>query len=106
MSAPTTDRRNPQGDSKHGKRGSATLETAQAVVATLMVRLPRLYARLLAMSTTLALLILMNVPFRVDRWHPGGVADRHRLQRLGRHRLHRAIRPGGAERRRDGQLLQ
>ena len=43
---------------------------------------------------------------RADRRNPGAVPDRHPPERLGGHRLHRAVRPGGAERRGDGELFQ
>ena len=60
----------------------------------------------LRVGASSAALILLNVPFALDRRHPGAVPHRHPPERLGGHRLHRAVRAGGAERRRDGQLLQ
>ena len=45
-------------------------------------------------------------PVRADRRHPRAVSDRHPPERVGGDRLHRALRPGGAQRRGDGQLLQ
>ena len=57
-------------------------------------------------SVKSALLILLNVPFALI----GGIfalfADRHSADRVGGDRLHRALRPGGAQRRGDGELFQ
>ncbi len=53
-----------------------------------------------------AALILMNVPFALIGGILALLSHRHSPERLGGDRLHRALRPGGAERRRDGQLLQ
>jgi len=53
-----------------------------------------------------AALILLNVPFALHRRDPRALPHRHPPERLGRYRLHRALRPGRLERRGDGQLLQ
>ena len=45
-------------------------------------------------------------PARGHRRHRGALSDRHPPQRVGRDRLHRAVRPGGAQRRRDGELFR
>ena len=57
-------------------------------------------------SVRSALLILANVPFALIGGIFALLDHRHPADRVGGDRLHRAVRPGGAERRRDGQLLQ
>ena len=53
-----------------------------------------------------AALILLNIPFALIGGIVALLRHRHPPERVGGHRLHRAVRAGGAERRRDGQLLQ
>ena len=53
-----------------------------------------------------SLLIIAQHPVLGDRRHPRALAHRHLPVGVGGDRLHRAVRPGGAERRGDGDAVQ